>query len=139
MRSFKFRIYDKVRKEWLHKGIDLFGEIILFGMHTVRPDGSNVSLSDLNNLVAMQYTGLKDKDGIDIYEGDLIESKSHSPAIMLVEFIEGGFAAKWGVDYPIDINHFYPSSGCLIKVIGNIFDDRHLMNDNLKKHALYKI
>ena len=131
MRPFRFRIYDKVRKEWVHKGINLFGEIMLFGMHTVRQDGTPVKVQELNDLEAMQFTGLKDKDGIEIYEGDIIRSESHNPELMVIDFIEGGFAAVWdwfeNKSYPIDINHFYPSTGCMIKVVGNIFDNPDLL------------
>jgi uncharacterized phage protein (TIGR01671 family) len=77
----------------------------------------------------MQYTGLKDKNGKEIYENDLVKSDSHNPAVYQIEFIEGGFCGTRPdlKGFPVDINHFYPSVGCEIEVIGNIYSNPDLI------------
>ena len=122
MRRFVFRAWNNKKKEWQHKEpCDILGEMILLGGWM-----SGVSIRDLNDIIVMQFTGLKDKNGKEVYEGDFIKSEIHNPSIFQVEFIEGGFCCTYKDSYPIDINHFYPSVGCQIEVIGNIFDNPEL-------------
>lgn len=71
-----------------------------------------------------QFTGLLDCKGMEIYEGDLIQAESHGKNTYEIRFIEGGFCAYQEAlkGFPIDINHFYPSGGPDIEVIGNIYE-----------------
>ena len=78
-----------------------------------------------------QFTGLLDKNGVEVFDGDVVKSNSHKPTTFKIEFIEGGFCATQSEhNYPLDINHFYPSTGCMIEVIGNIFQHPHLLEAN---------
>ena len=77
----------------------------------------------------MQFTGLKDKNGKEIYEGDVVEAKSWQPMNYAVEFIEGGFCFTHPKlkGSPIDINLMYSSNGCACSVIGNIYENPELL------------
>lgn len=126
-REIKFRAYEVNHK----KMIDL---------HKLTPLATTIEGHDglyipfVDNLILMQFTGLKDRNGKPIYENDFVTSKSHLPEVMQVEFIEGAFCMTHPTinGYPIDINHFYPSIGTDLEVIGNIYENPSLLTKENK-------
>ena len=76
-----------------------------------------------NDAILMQYTGMKDKNGVEIYEGDIIEG-SH-------DFGPGGFVRRK------DQVSFHPELGyqwdywvlSTLEVIGNIHENPELIQE----------
>src|SRR5699024_4534432 len=75
----------------------------------------------VDRYVVMQYTGLTDKNGTEIYEGD-IGWDEHRECYGIVMFDEGKFVYVWE-------NICEDLFETNIEVIGNVYEDSHLLED----------
>ena len=108
MRTIKFRIFNKKIKSY----IDIHSSAIMID-----------ELNNLNdNLIVEQFTGLHDKNGKEIYEGDILEDTLGRKK--LVEYYKDGFwlnASFDGAEWCL--RHVNSSS----KVIGSIHEKPELL------------
>ena len=116
-REIKFRIWDKINRMWLRCfNVNLF------------------DIGDLPNVELMQYTGVKDKNGKEIYEGDIVKYKfpydTRLKHISPVKFLET--EASFGIKdiYGNEIPLYTISANNYFEVIGNIYENKNLLEEN---------
>ena len=111
-REIKFRVWDKVSNQWIKK-------------FYLTEDGICLSAQDMgrgylpmpNEVTIQQFTGNKDVNGNDLYEGDIVVNnygEIHGYSVYVAEMGRDMFFFK-------PENH---------KIIGNIFENPELLNYN---------
>ena len=118
MREIKFRAWDKGNGEmipWnrLLNGLNLRNVFM-------RPE--------MCGLILMQYTGLKDKNGVEIYEGDVLFHPLHGRRKVFYPYSET--VASYGLR---NIDNGFGStlqdSHAVWEVIGNIYEHKYLLGE----------
>lgn len=130
-REIKFRIYDTDEKEMFYQEdidyIDFFTGIVF-----IREDDGYDYLLDYksDDGKLMQYTGLKDKNGKEIYEGDILGRHEYWP--IRIEYDKGCFMVRDldkvrynNLILNVPICNFESINDW--KVIGNIYENPELL------------
>lgn len=151
MREIKLRLWDKTEKEMIY--LDKVGDR---QHHTfgIRKDGS-LDYYNLQNgsggdeYILMQFTGLYDKNGKEIYEGDIIKIYADNgfyacEIIEKVIFKQGQYGIEYGdlhksfyplsdfykptkTEYISNVGEVVTESEPMLEVIGDIYDNPELL------------
>lgn len=136
MREIKFRAWDKKLKEMVGVGFHVIGEYTMFDIieqHCYETKEDGTTLERLTDIEITQYVGRKDKNEVDIYEGDIIQVESHGIKLskFRVYWCEYSLAFKKirddGETFALD------SYQMSLTVIGNIYENPELLENSWLK------
>lgn len=124
MKNLKFRVWDKDNKKMLGwKELDLTKELGEDEITIFEPTGQFAQ--PMYFYEPMQSTGLKDKDGVEIYEGDII--KNSYDEIYTVKWFDAAFYLEEKYNGGFDYHELHLEDNK--KVIGNIYENPELLED----------
>ena len=142
MREIKFRAWNKETKEmveWI-KIWPEYGWLVMSDNDAMCERGRDPE----GTWVLMQYTGLKDKNGTEIYEGDIVHIRDRDTfkEVWTVEMDDS--VGKWSVYNQLNSTRYFdfdceaydgvaivevtPDYSFKPEVIGNIYEDKELLD-----------
>lgn len=128
-REIKFRAWHKDLKKMFKIGQITLEE----GTWNFEPndrDFIGMSIPYQPSFVLMQYTGLHDKNGKEIYEGDIVRIivNNNIEKICKVEFKNGIFGVMFSKNK--ELTAFPHFCNTTFEVIGNVFENGDILNDS---------
>lgn len=127
MREIRFRAWDLDKKairdvwmiDWRADSLYQMVRMPNLELPDLEPEWANTK----EHVVLMQYTGLKDKNGVEIYEGDIYKLKRFNglEAICVVEDLQDFFEKKGYAEGELG------EDWDEIEVIGNIYENPELI------------
>jgi len=118
MKEYKFRVWSEILDKMIYSkdnAIKFYNGILL-------------SCGDICDGKVMQYTGLKDKNGKEIYEGDIVNCMDSWEAIIEYHEYSGGWYCK-NIETGNYVTICNQENMKHMKIIGNRYENPELLNE----------
>lgn len=136
---FKLRIFDKEQKKIIivtrHFNFGVVnGTVVLLGSYPTMTGFYNKRITkEYDDVILMQCTGLRDKTGKLIYEGDIVADVS-SGCVSTIEYLSSSYSLMAHIRrmdefIPIEDICFVEKEGTPFEIIGNIYENPELLKD----------
>lgn len=108
-RELKFRAWSTKHKKFLTIGFHIIGETTLFDLLNQH------RLEELDTIEITQFTGVKDRKGVEIYEGDILKYRTQ---VGTIQFFAGMFVCDWQDQTDETLGFMMIDN---MEIVGNIF------------------
>ncbi len=126
MREIKFRVWDNKFLNWIKRPSD-----IIMNLGTGEVKGKNGGVGYVKHWIVNQFTGLKDKNGVEIYEGDILSEDGYLIGEIYFSNLYGLMIK--GESCNRALHNFCLNSEIMngnlkdLEVIGNIYENKELL------------
>lgn len=131
-RPLKFRAFSQEVKQWYYSDDEAYvlkeinGTLCLMEMDNFYNARNDMELSIIGE--AFQYTGLKDKHGTEIYEGDIVMIEDRIQSVCKWFNHHAHFSLQTSVGL-VSVGFAHKYDGCQQVVIGNIIENPELLEE----------
>ena len=127
----KFRVWNEKTESFIDYG-DLMLDLKNGKVYSGDVGIPEYTIDVTNQVILMQSTGLKDKNGVEIYKGDIVRVTDDDES---TDFSDGGIGTicgldelyMWYIDGQVQNGLFDISRQYYIEVIGNVHENPELM------------